>query len=546
MKILIIDDETIVRLGMRYAIPWEQHGYEVIGEASNGFEALELARKYKPDIVLTDIVMPEMDGLDFIEKIKHELPFSKFIIFSCHDDAEFYRKAIKLGVSEYIQKSCLTPQEILQAVNNISEEIRLEQIKRNEFAKDKIVEGKDNDKEEFINFIVHGKTDPRQNFYKYLIKHDISLENKYAFIMIIKADYADITYEQEYEGKYDLSIINISKNIFDNSEIVNSHIITNDKGNFIAFIVFEQHIQLLQIKEYLKDICYRIKENINQMFGLTITFGISNEINDAMDLHKGYENALDVMKNYYTHGLGNTYFYSDVNDVIDAQVNNLNEVYKLISRENEKIHKIVSLIENDKIFESLLNIEELAMSCYGISSKYLKSVYMEIIYHIKNILRNEDINIADIMGDSFNPIEYIDNPKTLKELNNKMITLLSNIRDYYLNKIKGKEKTIISLINNYINEHINEHITLENISSVVHLNTSYMSRFYKKETGINIKDYIISAKIEKSKELIISGYNTSQIIDKIGFCSESHFFKIFKKYTGITPKQFKELIKQKL
>jgi len=545
MKILIIDDETIVRMGIRYAIPWEEYGYEIVGEASNGLEALELAKKYKPEIVLTDIVMPEMNGLDFIEKIKNELPFSKFIIFSCHDDIEFYRKAIKLGVREYIQKSCLTPQEILQAVNEIAKEINFEKIARNELKSEEINNINLIAEEEFLDFIIYGKKDYYQNFINYLLNNNINLENNGCFIIILKMHYNDEETAQNYNGEYNLSIVNICKNIFKNNKTECNYLFLNDKNNFLIIITFKNW-QYTQVKKYLEDVLYRVRENINQMFGIIVTFAISNEIKNFIDINQGFKNAMNALENYYTHGLGKFYFYNDIEKELNNNLKDNNENNLIILNEIKNIYKTNLLINSENIIESLLKIEKFALEHYGISIKYLKSLYMDVLYYIINFLRKEEMNIEEIMEYPFNAVDFIENSKTLRELNNKIILLIDKIKDYYLAKIYNKEKLIILKINQYINEHLYEQIKLENIAKIVHLNSSYISRLYKKETGKNIKDYIISLKIDRSKELIISGCSANEIINKIGFFSESHFFKLFKKHTGLTPKQFKEFIKQKL
>lgn len=581
MKILIIDDETIVRLGMRHVIPWEDYGYEVVGEASNGIEALKLARLHKPDIILTDIVMPEMDGLDFIAEIKKELPYTKFIIFSCHDDIEFYRKAIKLEVCEYIQKSSVSSEEILQAVNTVSEKIRLENAKRYNFNQKAAVVNVGIKKAELLNFIVNEKLTQAQDIYEVFDSLKIDFSENFGHIIKFKADYVEINdkknkddtkyklgktekerkerkdeneneneeiqgYKEykEYNGEYDLSIVNVSQNIIDNDSMVDGYIFIKDSGVFVGLILLKSEISVKEEydkEEYLKNIFFRINENIKQIFGLILTFGIGNIINDYLKVNESYQNAVEALGNSFGHGLGEIYFYSDI-----VSTANIDEVLLLINEENAKIHKYTPLIENEKILESLLRIENLLRQNYGISEKYLKSIYMDILYYIINKLRNDCIDITDIMGKYFNPVEYIENSKELNNLNNKINYILENIKQYYSDKIRGKEKLIIMQINNYICENINKHITLEEIAEVVHFNPSYMSRFYKRETGKNIQEYIISKKIEKSKELIVSGLSASQINEKIGFSSESHFFKVFKRYTDMTPNQYKKLIKQKL
>ena len=123
MKVLIIDDEPLARIGMRSIIPWEKNGFNLVGEAGNGIEGLEMAKRYSPDIILVDIIMPEMDGIEFIRRVKPILPDSKIIIMSCMNEIQYYQEAIHLGVSEYILKDKINPQEILETVGRVADEL---------------------------------------------------------------------------------------------------------------------------------------------------------------------------------------------------------------------------------------------------------------------------------------------------------------------------------------------------------------------------------------------------------------------------------------
>lgn len=535
MKILIIDDETIVRIGMRNVIPWEKHGYEVVGEASNGKEALELARRYKPDIVLTDIVMPEMNGLDFIEKIKNELPFTKFIIFSCHDNVEFYKKAIKLGVSEYIQKSSVSPQEILESVDIVAKKIKIEYSGRYNLEQENLILHKKNINRQLFNFIISEMPISDEKIQKYTSTLGLGICKKQSYIIIFKANYSELT-DKIYNGEYDQSIYGISGNIIQDDEMFKGLIFSVDTGFFICLVIFESITDY--VEEHLKNTCFQIRENIKQIFDLDLTFGISGKIKDVSALHEAYLNAIDALESYYIHGQGNIYFHTFVKDS--------EKVFNILAEQKKKIQKMPLLIEDDIISEIIFKIQEISLSDYSVKSRNLKPLYMDILYHITNSLRNDDINIEDVLGGSYNPIEFIEGPKTLKTLNKKIIYLLESIKKYYSDKIKSRGQKIINQINTYINDNISEHIRLENLAAVVYLNPSYLSRFYKKVTGNNIQKYIQSVKVEKAKGFLLIGCSISHIIEKTGFFSESYFFKVFKKYTGFTPKQFKNSKKKKL
>ena len=130
LKVFLVEDESIMREGLRENIPWQQYGYEYVGDASDGEVALPLIRKAKPDVLITDIKMPFMDGLELSRIVMKELPNTKIIIISGHDDFEYARQAIQIGVEQYILKP-ITRESLKKVLIEINEKIEAEQEKNN-------------------------------------------------------------------------------------------------------------------------------------------------------------------------------------------------------------------------------------------------------------------------------------------------------------------------------------------------------------------------------------------------------------------------------
>ena len=122
-KILIVEDEVLVRCGLRSMVNWEKLGLDVIGDASNGKEALEIYEKEKPDIVMTDIKMPVMDGLELIEKIREQDQSTRIVLLTCYEEFSYLMRAMKLGVSDYILKLKMKPDEIEKAMEKVCKEL---------------------------------------------------------------------------------------------------------------------------------------------------------------------------------------------------------------------------------------------------------------------------------------------------------------------------------------------------------------------------------------------------------------------------------------
>lgn len=531
MKILIVDDESIVRIGMRHIVPWKDYGYEVVGEASNGEEALSLAIKMRPDIVLIDIVMPNMDGLNCIEKIKCELPFTKFIILSCRDDAAFYRKAIKLGVSEYIQKSLASPDEILEAVNRISEEIRSSRLLNSSRMNDQGLSQEQVSMGEFFNMVMKGQITDPVTIINSLHSYGIEAANKAIYIISFTVDFMG-NMERKYDGGYDASLISVAQGIINETA---QGCIFSDYTHSIMAVVFCPAESCEH--EQIQNLFYRIQETLAQLFYIRLTAGVSSRILGCTAVKEGLSQSLISLDNIFIKGRGNIYFYNDARDKKEA--------LSKLAKEKESILKIDSPIEADAYLDIFEDMESIILQYEGIPSSFIRTMYMDILYHIINLLRNDGLDIEDIMGENFNPIAYIEEPETIHMLNINIKRLLNNIRAYYSSKLRGNESDIIAAIQKYINDHIGDKISLDDIASMVHMSTSYTSRFYKKVTGVNLQKYIVWAKIEKAKEMIRLNCSLKETIDHVGFSSESHFFKVFKTVTGLSPKQYRHKIVEK-
>lgn len=128
MKVLIVDDEVIARIGLTNSIDWKANGFYIVGDTADAQTALAMARQNKPDIVIVDIVMPEVNGLELIRMMKKEIPLSKFIIISCMDDKEYYKEALQLGVSGYINKATFRKEQLLEVLQEVSKSISQDRV----------------------------------------------------------------------------------------------------------------------------------------------------------------------------------------------------------------------------------------------------------------------------------------------------------------------------------------------------------------------------------------------------------------------------------
>lgn len=132
MKLVLIDDEPFHLIGMRTVIPWEQNHFIIVGEARSGEEGIELILREQPDIAIVDIVMPGIDGLEMIRRVKDAAPETRFIVLSCMNDIQRYKEAVSLGAAEYLQKDLETPDVLLETVRRVAQQLKRERLRNSD------------------------------------------------------------------------------------------------------------------------------------------------------------------------------------------------------------------------------------------------------------------------------------------------------------------------------------------------------------------------------------------------------------------------------
>ena len=528
MKILIVDDEALVRAGMRVIVPWEEYGYYLVGEATNGIQALDMAREFLPDIILVDIVMPEMDGLDFIREINKELPTCKFIILSCMNEISYYKKAITLGVSEYILKSSVNPKEILEVVGRVADEIRKERVydtvdnRADAYANKNVVLN------EFLNMVFKGKIHDPVQIGKKLACFSVGMLYPNVFITAFSTEFIN-TEKGRYDGSLDYSIVNLCQEII--NSIGRGYIFINYEDRICALVSY-QGSQLPE--DFIQDIGYRIRETIRQCLDLEVTLGFSGRLENLGELRTGYSQAISALELAFFKGRESIITYRAAKPEP--------EVLSEVLREKDRILNLQSLLDSESMIGSLSIMERLLMSSLACTPEYVRKLYLDILYHLLGIIHREKLETDLVLDESFEPLSFINGFTTLQDLNIGVAAFISRARNLFCERVKKSQGNVIDKISKYIDENMARKISLGDIAGEVHLNPDYVCRLFKKETGQNLVDYMLAKRIEKSKELLTTGANLCEIIEKVGFSSESYFIKMFKSLTGVTPGQY---VKQK-
>lgn len=498
-KVLLVDDETYILELLEKMIDWEFYGFQIVGTAENALEAMQIFHKESPDIIITDICMENISGIDFITRIRMQSSKVKVLILSAYDKFEYAQKALKLDVDGYLLKP-INKEELLNTL--------LETLKKLE------------SKIEYQDEILH-------------LKHSLdSLQKKYLegqLMDIFKGDYESLPKEVEYSGYWSvLSIRTIIRNeiVFleqdlKNFQEVDSFVLFVGNGLFAVFLHCEEHNkkQILLITEIIKK-KYCDEEKV-------ILCGCGTD----------RENRLPLMCIRSKEALNQLFYKKD-------------NYYLHVSRDIILVKEEQEVFNQEKFLLWLINGK--TDDCIEYFSLYLKkcaqlnverteviAFYQSCVQTIKSTIKHKSVQI-----DLENMMVEAENIMGSNEL---FLLFLQGMECVTKSNLQlSKSGVIIANAQEYIRkECFSEDFSIDILAEHLRISKSYLSKLYKDETMESIWNYVIRIRIAKAKELLIQNDATNFAIAKeIGYSSEYHFSRAFSKIVGVSPSTYKKMYMQ--
>jgi len=534
LKILIVDDEKPARALLRRTLPWDELGYEICGEARNGQQGFEMYEQLKPDVIITDIEMPVMSGLDLIRKIRETDTEQSFIVLSCYEDFSYARESIQLNVVDYIIKDLLNPKDLFLLLEGIREKLTNEWekqiIKSSEFSaqikEKRIITGK-----KLKEAILRNRSDEVE----FIIKMDSKMDY-YIFLVSIDDYFArDFKYEKQsnelLKNKYkEMLYSNITT-----ENNVDGVIYTAYMGKGKAFCLVS--INPIKSENLLSQKLMKIANHIRFLFSkdeknhtLSISFG--SKFNDPSNLIKQYNEAFNAMQYRMFLGKGKNISTGSV----FPKITNISETFII-----NKVSKIRSALENEDNERVKTLINQLYMENLSgfMQYNFLKEVNGKLFYLLSTYCSRKHVSYKQLFSVNYLPTHLVDSFDTVSEVSlwfgnyfAKTI-LLSQNQSHYSRHI---EDAI-----NYITDNCSSSISLNDISEALNIHKVYLSRLFKEEVGMTLSKYILGERMKIAKDLINqTNLKLYEIAEKVGYTNAQHFIVSFKKNEGITPREYRK------
>ncbi|MHB8062864.1 MAG: response regulator [Ruminiclostridium sp.] len=526
-KIMIVDDEINTLNLLKVCIDWEEIGCTIWGEANSGAEALDILQEHQPDIIVTDIQMLYMDGIELSKQVLQLYPHIKIVYLTAHQSFEYARQGLELGVCNYIVKP-IKRTEIIKTIIQVKEQLNAERqlIQQHNLYKTEIDNSMDYLREKFLNELllstkVSSTLVQRLKFYGVIIPAD---SENYQIAIIDK-----IYDEDEDEEAYLLDILRLKKLLSKYIENLSGVLIFTDYYNRIVALNSDRSIKLANIlQKYMRDL-----QNLGTISEYKVSIGIGNVFGTLADVKYSYQQAADAIKLRVMYGNNNIISYDEmlVGSVKkELHYNDVDNIcFNIKMGLCEKCFKII-----DEIFDIVKQSSKISISDVRIIAA---NIIMQIIKAISEL----GFELVDFFETNSMPFKYIMEIDNLPDI----INYLKNYTQYVVEKIKqmriSKTSSLIKEIQIYLNQnYADSDISLVKTASKFFINQNFLCRIFKQETKVTFIECLTKIRMERAIELLAkTDLKQYEIAQLVGIPDPNYFGKCFKKFTGMTMIEYK-------
>lgn len=518
-KVVLVDDEMLVKLGLRTVIDWNQEGFEIVGEAASGREGVRLILETNPDLVISDIVMPEMDGIEMYAAVKEQGRTPILVVLSSYDQFDLVKRAIKIGARDYLLKLQLSTESIHELLQGIRQELdeRAESV------------GEENAQEvdisELNRIYLYGLL-LGENINQAYIRQCFLKSGGQVRVLYIATDASRIIGSKtERERKvYNRTLRSLLDDIC--REFGEAYCIEWENCNFVVIVQADE-----QSDSYYK-MAEAIMSSLDNYGNLQSSVGISSVVS-LTRVQDAYNMAKLISEDLKYNGYGKAELF-ETEEVIN---------YKNITIEENDIldsERLVTICEMLKegelqqfVSEFNFNLKSHHLSVEEASFQSTKLICI-IEEHLKNNWRG--LCFQHNAGSILSRIYRSQSVGDIIKCNREYINMLEKeISEYEVHDVDR----IVQDAKKYIKQHINENISLRDIAEELDISPSYLSTVFSQNEKLGLMNYINREKIKKAQQLMLQDrMKVYEVSYMLGFESASYFAKVFKKFAGCSPKQF--------
>ena len=526
LKVILVDDEPYILQGLQVLIDWESGGFEIAALCHNGKEALNFLKENHVDLVITDIKMPEMTGLELLETVKKEkISDAEFILLTGYDDFAYTQRAIRNGCLDYILKPVIEEEliSVLRKVTNLN--------------KESVILKRDREKMEdaylarVIRHLVRGKFNDED--IEYANKH-LQLSGNLRFISIefLRKDYDD---DSDESDDYDLSTVqrqlyNACREVLKEYADHFTLDINFDTENYnVGFIYTENMASMRDMTE--EEFLNALVRKVEVLIIKPVRVLCGKLVPDVLSLSKSYDSCRRLRSIAGFHNKRKLYFYEDTQTAHSSIVlckTTIDEIISSIVKNDSQM--IVSGIE--KLYEELQG-KEGSGRAFDLNINYLLFQLIHLASELDDSVNQEEIIqyiSAKTSEDAFVRGSY----QHMKKFALEYAAYLSELR-------KSISHGILALVETEIRDNYADNISLKYLGDKYHINSSYLGQVFSKKYGMSFKNYLTNYRIkEAAKQIINTDKKINRIAEDVGYKDSDYFIRKFIEIMGCTPSKYRK------
>lgn len=532
-KILIVDDEYYFREALKISLPWEKLGFQIVGEAKNGEDALEQMKRLHPDVVMVDINMPIMGGLEFIEEAQANEYTSEYILLTGHSEFSYAKHALQLGVFNYVLKP-INEEEIRNSLLELkahmddkrAKKLEVDQLKRQVAEKVPLI------RNQYLNDWLLGKRDADSfKIIENLQDLDIDLTAPYYLVAVV-----------DFDDSY--PIFGPDKRMI--HEAIQVQVQELAEPSMKCFECYDDHDRLVLIfgsetdqLEQIHALCESLQKEVQDKFTHTVSIGVGNGYSGFDAVSVSYKEALYALKHRLILGANQIIMY--------ARINEIARKVSLFSVEQKSKLLMNLRTGNEEEIEDWISYFFRNARLKNASIEMVFVAGLEIVSTCLEFLEERSQSTNEVLQNRSHPdlFQQIQQMNSFSELEQWIRSLVDQVIKHAHNNKISRSAKLVEEVKTYIeNNYQNDELRIEDIAKSVHVNYNHLCYVFKKETSSTINEYLIELRMAKAKDLFDQGWQIVQeVAYQVGYSDANYFGKCFKKYIGLSPSKYIENVR---
>lgn len=527
-RVLLVDDEDEIRSGIITKIEWERNGFKLIGDANNGEDALEMAETLCPDVVLTDIRMPFMSGLELCQRLSEKLPSCKLVIFSGYDDFEYAQQAIKMNVFEYILKP-ISSQKLTSVLQNLKKQMDLDINERRniEILKKYYQDSIPLIREQFYIRLVEGRV-TQQKLDEYSTKYGLTFPSGRWIVMIFRPEYP-INCTGSLSNNINFVPISAKRIIDDGLKKFSDYMTFMYDDDIVAIVHGGDNENILDYINAANRSCNEVKRVLE--FNLSAGIGLMAE--NILNLRQSYKGALSALDYRVLMGSNKAIYIGDVESQLPAQLD-FNE------QDERELIRAIKLGTKDDI-QLVIDMIIKKIKDARLQLTQCQIILMEIQTSLIKLARYYNLDVEELFSMKDRCYVQFTDFSSLSEMSSWLYRICTKISSIIRLQRINSTRLIAMQAKEYIDEHYGDSdMSVETLCKILHLSPAYFSTLFKREIGMSFINYLTSVRMEKAAFLLTSTDDKTYLISqRTGYADPNYFSYVFKKYYGISPSKFR-------